>query len=226
MEKIIFAEKPNYSNFKDLTDCIFEKWTVLGYAGQFGELRKRPYWWCKCECGNIVKVLTRSLTRSESKSCGCLCREKIIKTSLKHGNAQRKNNSRLYKIWCNMKTRVKPNINSKYYKDYYLRGIRVCEEWANSFTVFNNWAISNGYADNLTIDRINNDKGYSPDNCRWASSLEQGQNKQNTIKLTFNNKTCTLKERSIILNIPLNTLRTRLKQLNWSVERTLTTPSK
>jgi hypothetical protein len=101
----------------------------------------------------------------------------VVKRSKIHGKSRA--GSRLYRIWKNMKTRCF-NQKVKSYKDYGGRGITICDEWCNSFEAFETWALSNGYADDLTIDRINNDWNYCPDNCKWATKKEQANNKRNS----------------------------------------------
>lgn len=133
-------------------------------------------WICKCDCGKTIQVTADNLQRGKTKSCGCLKKEveKSGNNSRKHGMS----GSRLYIIWCDMKQRCF-NSNQKGYKDYGGRGITICDEWKDSFEEFRDWALSHGYSDELTIDRINNDGNYEPDNCRWATMAEQNQNKRN-----------------------------------------------
>lgn len=115
------------------------------------------------------------------------------------------------------------NQKSPEYKWYGGKGIAVCDEWLHDFKAFYNWAITNGYADDLTIDRKDNSKGYSPDNCRWATNKEQHNNQSNNVKITYNNKTQTLKQWSEELNVNYSTLRMRIER-GWSIERALGTP--
>lgn len=139
-------------------------------------------WRCRCSCGNEVIVLGTSLKRGLTKSCGCY-RLESIERRLDDGvngsviRTHSKSNTRLYEIWSGMKKRCE-NPNNQAYSRYGGRGITVCKEW-HDFNNFYNWAISNGYLDSLTIDRINNDKGYEPTNCRWATYKEQNNNKRN-----------------------------------------------
>ena len=162
-------------NFKDLTGKRFGRLTVVQ------RVENTPHgcarWLCKCDCGN-VKVIRTSNLNGNTKSCGCLYKD----TRADLGRARKKydTNSRLYHIWQGMKYRCL-NKNGRRYKDYGGRGITICEEWKNDFQAFCNWAVCNGYRDDLSIDRIDNDKGYSPDNCRWATATEQNRNRRNTV---------------------------------------------
>jgi len=139
-------------------------------------------WECRCDCGRTVTVNTNRLNKGKPRSCGCLrkevARESLRKQAYRHGYF----GTRLYGVWSDMVRRTEdPNSNS--YKNYGGRGIKVCPEWRESFKAFHDWAMANGYDENAprgqcTIDRIDNDKGYSPDNCRWVSMAVQNTNKR------------------------------------------------
>lgn len=196
-------------NLIDLTNQKFERWTVLKQV-------KNPHdssaaWLCLCDCGNISIVRGKDLRYGKSKSCGCL--------RTKHGGE----GSPLYRVWHGIKVRCF-NPNSPAFKDYGGRGITVCSEWLNDFAAFRDWAIENGYRAGLSIDRIDNDGPYSPDNCRWATTEEQANNRRSNHLVSHNGETHTLSEWSRLTGIPRTILRNRLNILNWSVEKSLTTP--
>lgn len=131
------------------------------------------YWKCICDCGAITIVPSRQLVSGNTQSCGCLHKELLSKSRIKHGGK----GTRLYSIWKSMRYRCS-NEKSNNYRYYGGRGISVCEEWKNDFLAFKQWAESNGYSDELTIDRINVDGNYEPNNCRWATFREQRMNQR------------------------------------------------
>ena len=147
------------------------------------------HWVCDCECGNTITVLGYNLRNGNTKSCGCLQKEKAANRQYKHGQT----GSRLFVTWCHMKQRCS-NKNDHAYKYYGGRGIKVCAEWLNDFQTFCDWAMSNGYADNLTIDRIDVNGDYCPENCRWVTIKEQQMNKRVNVRIAFNGEIKTLSE--------------------------------
>lgn len=148
---------------KDLTGKTFGKLTVVK---RNGTKNGKSVWECRCECGTIKNVTASDLTTGNTQSCGCQRRANTVKASTKHGCSH----ERLYRIYIAMKTRCR---NNPYYK-----AISVCEEWLESYQAFKEWAMANGYADNLTIDRINNEGNYKPSNCRWITMKEQSKNRR------------------------------------------------
>lgn len=157
------------SKKNDLKNKRFGRLTVVDYLGnnKYG----KALWLCKCDCGNTKIIVGSSLTNNMTYSCGCYNREEARKRRTKHNLSYNK----LYKVWSGMKTRCY-NKNFIYYCNYGGRGITICDEWKNDFLNFYNWSISNGYKDGLTIDRINNDGNYEPNNCKWSTRAEQNRN--------------------------------------------------
>lgn len=130
-------------------------------------------WRCICDCGSESNVPRTRLISGHTKSCGCTWSRNRIDANTTHGMT----NTRLHRIWRSMKTRCS-NPNSKSYLYYGGKGVSVCHEWMNSFEAFYDWAIHNGYKDNLSLDRINGDGNYEPGNCRWATMHEQRVNQR------------------------------------------------
>ena len=188
---------------------------------------KRVYWHCVCACGNEKDIHGYSLTTGHTTSCGCLHKEisgKILRDHLTtHGGTK----ERLFGVWSSMKNRCYC-VNDPCYKNYGGRGIGVCDLWRNSYVDFRQWAYENGYDENApkyecTIDRINVDEDYSPENCRWATMKQQDNNKRNTRYLEYNGKRQSLSLWAEEKGMSKKTLHERLKR-GWSVEDALTRP--
>lgn len=172
---------------------------------------------CRCECGNEVIVLGIHLRSGHTTSCGCYRKE----TTSKARSAHRMTNTRLYRIWKGMKQRCL-NSNHPNYNIYGGRGIRVCQEWADNFQNFMEWAVANGYSDNLSLDRIDVNGNYSPDNCRWVTQKEQCNNTRRNINITIQGETHTLKEWTEKLELNYGTVSCRIER-GWDPIRALTT---
>lgn len=168
-------------------------------------------WKCQCDCGNEIVVGAQLLKSGKTKSCGCIVN---TQAGLSH--------TRQYTIWKQMISRCQ-NVHDQAFSDYGSRGIEVCKEWLGEygFQNFYKWSIKNGYADNLTIDRINVNGNYEPSNCRWATMKEQQNNRRNNRFLDLNGEKHTIAQWSEITRINAGTIRSRLK-LGWSIEDTLT----
>lgn len=160
--------------------------TVVKYVGKNYE--NRSLWECICKCGNLTYATGKSLRNGEKVSCGCK-RFKVLSNQGKLNKTHGDTNTRLYSIWVSIRKRCNPKYKhlSKY-KFYSGKGIKVCSLWDNSYEEFKQWAIENGYTDNLTIDRIDSSKHYCPENCRWVTMKDQQNNRSNTIYIKYNNE--------------------------------------
>lgn len=148
---------------------------------------------------------------------------KPIKEFIKDGELIRgHSNTRLYGIWAGIKTRCF-NPNDKRFSSYGGRGITICEEWKNDFPAFAKWSLENGYDETLTIDRIDCEKGYSPENCRWADQMTQQNNRLNNHRITFKGRCLTIMEWTRVTGLKDTTIYERLKK-GWSIEDVLTRP--
>lgn len=202
----------NRKNFKSLVGKKIGRLEILreeSYTSKAGKVLRG--YLCHCECGNEKVISHSSLISGRTNSCGCLMTEfnkgKKGNDYWKYRNGKRKSTikgdrtkERLHRIWKNMKQRC-TNPNFPDYKKYGARGITICDEWLHNFQAFYNWAIENGYADELTIDRINNDGNYEPSNCQWITNKEQQYNKRTNTFLSYKGITKTEKQWAEILGI-------------------------
>ena len=199
----------NLNRVHDLTGQKFGRLTVIG-VDTTKETRK-TYWLCQCDCGKISSHRSDGLLSGRIKSCGCYKSEQdAINVSKNHKHKQ--SGTRLYRIWQGMKERCH-NENSPNFKNWGARGIKVCDEWKNSFEAFYQWATETGYNDNLTIDRIDNNVGYNPQNCKWSTAKEQSRNRRSNIDITIGNTTKTLTEWCEIFNLSYGTVNSRYHRL-------------
>lgn len=180
-------------------------------------------WTCRCDCGNIVTLLADNLTGNRQKSCGCYRKEHATEMFTTHGQT----NSRLYGVWSAMKSRCY-NKNVYEYHWYGERGITVCDEWKDNFQAFYSWAIQNGYDENAdrgvcTIDRIDSNQGYCPENCRIVPHIEQMNNIRTNHIIEWNGESHTIAEWSRITGINQFKIRNRISRLGWTPERALQT---
>lgn len=205
------------SKFIDLLGQRFGRLKVIGYIPP--KNGKRGKWDCLCDCGKRKSLITSHLTDMGVKSCGCLLSEITTEKNRTHG----KSHSRLYGIWRNMKDRCL-NPNQTYFEHYGGRGIKICDEWLNSFESFHDWSMNNGYSDELTIDRIENSGNYEPDNCRWITMKKQSNNTRRNLVYTHNGQTRTLSEWADIKGFSYNKVYQRIHKLKWDFEKAINTP--
>lgn len=205
--------------FCDLTGQRFGRLVVVRRAQNATRKSGRPrvMWECLCDCGNATYVTPDNLKRGAQVSCGCHSKEHNRALRTTHGLS----NTRLYGIWLAMRRRCHLVTDSAY-REYGARGIVVCDEWNSSFEAFKSWSMSHGYADNLSIDRIDNNGNYTPDNCRWVDCVAQANNRRSNRILTYNGESHTVTEWARILGKNPKTLFTRLYSGD-SVEKILRT---
>lgn len=196
----------------------FGRMLVIDYAEDFVSPcgRRTAGVLCQCDCGNTKRVRAKVLQSGNTKSCGCYRSEASSSRLRTHGQT----NSSLHKKWRSMLSRCRDSKD----KNYGAKGIRVCDDWLD-FENFRKWAEENGYEEGLTIDRVDNSKGYCPENCRWADRKTQNNNTSRNHLITFNGETKTMAQWSEITGISYHAIKSRLNKHGWSVERALTTPA-
>lgn len=198
----------------DISGQRFGRLIAIKYIGK--DKKRNAIWLFRCDCGKEHISLAYNAKSGKASSCGCYAKEKAASQSAratkmailaitKHG----KSGTRLYETYQNMISRCFRKENSNYH-DYGGRGISVCEEWINDMQSFFDWAMNNGYDDNLTIDRKDNNKGYSPENCRWATCTEQSRNTRSNVILTLNGKSKILADWANETCIPRSTIKGRI----------------
>ena len=197
---------------KDLTLGQFNKLFVLGFAGV--TKKRAAIWTCICDCGKTVNVPASNL--GKQTSCGCEARKNVIKAATTHGMTRTSE----FNIWSGMRKRTRSK-NDKYYPRYGAVGIGMSDEWFDSFEQF--YEDMGPRPKGCSVDRIDNSKGYSKENCRWASSNQQNRNKTSNHLLTFRGVSKCITEWSEQLGIRKDTLRRRICVYGWSVEKALTT---
>ena len=195
------------------TDLLGQKFGKLTVIDEATSIRTKSgnvmaMWKCRCDCGNECVVLANNLKRGHTNSCGCYREE--LRPTLKYVHGYTK--TRIYDVWSKIKSRCYKENDCRYHI-YGGRGITMCDEWKNNPISFIEWAFANGYDENAkygetTIDRIDNNKGYSPENCRIANERVQRNNRRTNHKVTYCGETHTIAEWSRILNVNVNTLTT------------------
>ena len=196
----------------------FGRLTVLRRAGS--TKRGQAQWLCQCDCGSDPKVIVGSCLRNgHTQSCGCIHKEGLSNLRATH----RESHTRLYNIWKSIKARCY-NSNNHAYDRYGGRGIVMCDEWKHNYVSFRDWALDNGYDNSLSIDRIDVNGIYSPQNCRWADDYMQANNKRDNHNIEINGEVKTMKEWCDHFGTRYGLVRDRISVLHWEPERALTTP--
>ena len=202
---------------EDLTGRKFGRLTVLRRVENKGAY---VMWECQCDCGNVIVARASNLKNGHTKSCGCYHKDAVSKANTTHGLSD----SRVYRIYQHMIGRC-TNPKEAGYEFYGGRGIKVCQGWLDSFEEFAEWAFKNGYADNLSIDRIDVNGNYCPENCRWATNKEQANNQRRNRILEYKGEELTMSEMADKYNVPYNLLDSRIFR-GWSVAEAIETPRK
>lgn len=204
----------------------FGRLVVIAYTGK--NMDGRAVWLCKCDCGDTVEIPRNRLVKGTTTSCGCYRREVATARAQTHGLSKHKHLAWVYHA---IKQRCY-NSNNKSYKDYGERGIKMCSDWLdehNGFKNFYNWAIEQGYDETKSgreqsVDRINNDGNYDPDNCRITTNKVQHNNTSKNRYYSYNGKTQTLSQWAEEIGMKYTTLYARVINYGWSIECALETP--
>jgi hypothetical protein len=210
---LVFAPKPKKRTFRDLEGERFGRQLVLGYKGKSGN--GHSDWYCLCDCGSLTVVNSNTLLRGHSKSCGCLGAEIREARKVKHGMSR----TRVYRIWRLVIARCTQKSNSSYAR-YGAAGITICDRWRHSFENF--YAdMGEPPTDQHSLDRKDNNKDYSPENCRWATRLEQQNNRKVNRRFTFEGRSQTVAEWCRELGLNDSTVRSRINDRDWSIGKAL-----
>lgn len=210
-------------NYGDETKKKYHRLFPIRFVGVKKNSR---VWLFRCDCGTYKELAFTDVRRGNSKSCGCLKRE-VSKVNLDvttHGDARLGRPHRIHNIWSLIKGRCH-NKNNPSYSYYGGRGIFVCQPWRDNYITFKKWALANGYSRFLTIERIDNNAGYSPSNCRFATRKEQARNMRSNIWITFKGKRQCLAAWSEETGIHPETLTYRIKK-NWPLGKLFSPPRK
>lgn len=201
--------------FNDIEGKRFGRLVAVEVVGR--SKQQSLIWKCKCDCGNYVNVVSVSLSIGNTSSCGCIHAEGLMNRCYRHGESK----SKIYSIWSGIKGRCSRE-KEKAYKNYGGRGIKVCDEWNNSFENFRDWSLNNGYEEGLTIDRIDNNGNYEPNNCRWVSRKIQMNNMRRNRMITYEGETMTLSQLCDKYNKKYHLILDRLDKGKMTIEDAMT----
>jgi len=202
----------------NLAGLKFNRLTVLELDPVIGRGGRR-YWFCLCDCGNTTRVTTHKLRAGTTKSCGCYSADSLREIRYKHGMVR----TTEFKSWTEMRQRC-TNQNNGAYKNYGARGITVCERWAS----FENFIADMGLkpSSDYSIERLDNNKGYSPENCIWADKLTQSRNRRSNLNYVYQGRTLCLSAWCEVFDLDQPSVYQRIKSLGWSFEKSITTPTR
>lgn len=212
----MISKKPR----QDLIGKRFGSLTVVRSAPDriLGNGRHLTMWECVCECGNPHVARSADLKSGAITSCGCYKAKNTANVRTTHGATKGRKTDNLYWVWAGIKNRCYCE-SSKAYKHYGAKGVTVCEEWKNDFSAFRTWAKENGYRSGLSIDRINVNGDYCPENCRWTDDIAQANNKTTNHFLEWRGASHTIAEWARIFDISYNKLYWELQKNNWQLEK-------
>ena len=200
---------------------VYGNWTILEVLPKIKN--HHQMFKCQCKCGTIKELDGFNVINGKTTSCGCIRNQMLKDRMTTHGQTK----TRLHIIWCGIKERCY-NPNSQAYSNYGGRGIKMCQEWIDDYMNFYNWSIKNGYDEILTIDRIDVNGNYEPNNCRWINTKDQSNNRRTNLKFTYNNKTQTLMQWCEEYNLDYRMILARVHNPKWedkSFEEILFTPN-
>lgn len=210
----------------DITGKRFGYLTVIKRADDYIQPngRRRIMWLCQCDCGNQKVIYGDNLRGSRTLSCGCFQKKRASEAVTTHGDTD----SRLYNIWCAMKRRCNTETVREY-KNYGGRGIKVCSLWEHDYSSFMRWALETGYDATAprgvcTLDRIDVNGNYDPNNCRWITQKQQMSNVRYNVNIEYNGQTHTVAEWADICGMQYSTLRQRLFRYGYTFEEAITKP--
>lgn len=183
----------------------------------------RTLWETKCDCGNIHVAVPTDIVKGKCRSCGCFHDERCTERAAKFKHSV-KDNKRLYSIYNGIKNRCF-NKNEPRYKDYGGRGITMCDEWREDFDSFADWALANGYTEELTIERVDVNGNYCPENCTWITRAAQRENRRDTVWVVYKGERIQLYKLCERLGLCYDTMNDRIVKRKWDVERAISAPS-
>lgn len=202
----------------DITNKRFNYLTAIKFSHR---IKNHSYWIFRCDCGREIVIEKSRVVGGRNKSCGCKKNELCKLAKLTHGDSRFSEYRNLFFVWCGIKQRCFYK-NHICYKNYGGRGITMCDEWLNDYSIFKKWSLNNNYKYGLKIDRINNNGNYEPNNCRWVSNKENCRNTRKNKTIFYNNEHHCISEWCEIYNISASLFYNR-KKLGWDLDKIFNT---